>query len=75
MKHHSDVGQEDLFLIMMSGNDVMIGTDEKDEKIIKEAITEIHNTLKILASKHVKHIIFANFPNIDCIPEFLYTEE
>ncbi|XCI75461.1 MAG: hypothetical protein ABI045_01715 [Flavobacteriales bacterium] len=46
IRHYPDISQEDLFLIMIGGNDLLtiIITKGASKKLINKAITEIYTT-------------------------------
>jgi|GEM_PF-2395618 len=78
IKHHPDIGKEDLFFIMIGGNDIMVATaydDTKGEEIMEQAVSEICNALKVLNEHGVKHVVVANVPDIGLIPAFNKSKE
>ncbi|APR98308.1 SGNH/GDSL hydrolase family protein [Wolbachia endosymbiont of Folsomia candida] len=78
IEHHPDIGEEDLFLIMIGGNDVMFAStydSSKAEEILEQAVSEICNALKTLSKHGVQHVIVANAPNIGLIPAFNKNEK
>lgn len=76
IRHHPDIGEDDLFIIMIGGNDIMAAAFSKDATgIINESITEISNVLNILAKRNIKHIVVGNVPDIGLIPVFVNTDK
>lgn len=72
IRHHPNIGGDDLFIIMIGGNDVMAAVFSKDAVgIINESITEISNVLELLAKRNIKHIVVGNVPDIGLIPAFI----
>ncbi len=72
------MGKEDLFFIVISGNDVMVATaydDTKAEEVLEQAVSEICNALKVLNEYGVKHVVVANAPDISLISAFNRDEE
>ncbi len=73
IKHHPDIGKEDLFCIIIGGNDIMVATvynSVKAEKVLKQAVSEIYNALKVLNEHGVKYVVVANAPEVGLIPAF-----
>ncbi|WP_395462646.1 SGNH/GDSL hydrolase family protein [Wolbachia endosymbiont of Cantharis cryptica] len=78
IRHHPDIGKEDLFFIMIGGNDIMVATaydDTKGEEVLEQAVSEICNALKVLNEHGVKYVIVANAPDIGLIPAFNKNEK
>ncbi|XP_066251654.1 RNA polymerase sigma factor RpoD-like [Euwallacea similis] len=78
IKHHPDIGKEDLFCIIIGGNDVMVATaydNTKAEEVLEQAVSEICNALKVLNEHGVKHVVVANAPEVGLIPAFNRDEE
>lgn len=78
IEHHPDISQEDLFLIMIGGNDIMAAatyTSDLAKKILEQSVNEIGNTLKILYQHNVQHVIVTHAPNIGLIPAFNKNKE
>ncbi|WP_250294914.1 SGNH/GDSL hydrolase family protein [Wolbachia endosymbiont of Oedothorax gibbosus] len=78
IKHHPDIGKEDLFCIIIGGNDVMVATaydNTKAEEVLEQAVSEICNALKVLNEHGVKHVVVANAPEVGSIPAFNRDEE
>jgi phospholipase/lecithinase/hemolysin len=77
IKHHPDISEQDLFLIMIGGNDIMfaLSNSTKAEEILEQAVGEICNALKILSEHQARHVIVANAPNIGLIPAFNKNEK
>ncbi|GHM58808.1 MAG: lysophospholipase [Candidatus Mesenet longicola] len=72
IRHHPDIGEEDLFIIMIGGNDIMNAIfDKYPLQAIDRAIDEIYRTFACLSDKNIKHIIVSNVPNIGLIPAFV----
>ncbi len=75
IKHHPDIGANDLFIIIIGGNDVKAALFDKNPiGIINESVTEIFNVLNILAKRNVKHIVVSNVPDIGSIPAVINTK-
>jgi len=79
IKHNSDIGEEDLVLITIGGNDVMLAytceNNQTQEAILNQATNEICNVLKVLSQHDVKHVVVTNAPNIGLIPAFNKNKE
>ena len=78
IEHHPDIGEEDLFLIMIGGNYLMFAStcdNSKAAEILEQAVGEICNTLKTLNEHGVQHVIVTNGPNVGLIPAFNKNEE
>ncbi|WCR57958.1 SGNH/GDSL hydrolase family protein [Wolbachia endosymbiont of Ctenocephalides felis wCfeJ] len=78
VKHHPNIGKEDLFFIMIGGNDIMITTaydDVKAEAVLERAVSEICSALKVLDKHGVKYVVVANAPDIGLIPAFNKNEK
>ncbi|MCC8371440.1 MAG: SGNH/GDSL hydrolase family protein [Rickettsia endosymbiont of Pseudomimeciton antennatum] len=75
IKHHPDIGVNDLFIIIIGGNDVKAALfDKYPIGIINESVTEIFNAINILAKRNVKHIVVSNVPDIGLIPAVINTK-
>lgn len=72
IEHNPYIGQEDLFLIIIGGNDIMLASvyDDADvvEEMLDQAVSEICNALKVLSEHNVQHVIVANVPDVGLIP-------
>lgn len=78
IRHHPDINKEDLFFIMIGGNDIMIATaydDIKAEEVLEQAVSEVCSALKVLNEHGVQHVVVANVPDIGLIPAFNRNEE
>ncbi|WCR53103.1 MAG: Lipase 1 [Wolbachia endosymbiont of Ctenocephalides orientis wCori] len=74
IKHQPDIGERDLVVIMIGGNDLVYATTLDDsvkaERVLDQAVEEICNTLAALSEQSAKHVIVANGPDIGLIPAF-----
>ncbi|UCM85185.1 MAG: SGNH/GDSL hydrolase family protein [Rickettsia endosymbiont of Culicoides impunctatus] len=76
IKHHPNIGADDLFIIIIGGNDIKAAVvDEAPTKIIDESINEIFNDINLLVTKKVKHIVVSNVPDIGTTPYFVDTNK
>ncbi len=75
IKHHPDIGVNDLFIIIIGGNDIKAALLDKDPiGIINESVTEIFKAINILAKRNVRHIVVGNVPDIGSIPAVVNTK-
>ncbi|MCC8399486.1 MAG: SGNH/GDSL hydrolase family protein [Rickettsia endosymbiont of Platyusa sonomae] len=75
IKHHPDIGEDDLVIVMIGGNDIKEALFDKDPAgIISASISGIFEALGFLASKNVKHIVIANVPDVGSIPALVDTK-
>ncbi|MFP3035842.1 MAG: SGNH/GDSL hydrolase family protein [Wolbachia sp.] len=73
IKHHPDIGKEDLFFIMIGRKDIMVASscnNTKAEEVLEQAVNEICNALKVPNEHGVKHAVVANAADIGLIPAF-----
>lgn len=76
IKHHPNIGADDLFIIIIGGNDIKAAVvDEAPTKIIDESINEIFNAINLLVTKKIKHIVVGNVPDIGTTPYFVDTNK
>ncbi|WP_186820130.1 SGNH/GDSL hydrolase family protein [Wolbachia pipientis] len=78
ISHHKDISQDDLFLIMIGGNDIMAASSQNSDdakQTLEHAIDAVYNAIEMLHQNNASNIIIANAPDIGLIPAFNKNKE